>query len=107
MDCQAVGPGDFGRPGNYVARQIARWSSQYRASETVPIEAMELLMEWLPANMPAGNQTTITHGDLRLDNMIFHLRESRIVAVLDWELSTLWGPPRRFCSSCNDLAPHA
>jgi aminoglycoside phosphotransferase (APT) family kinase protein len=92
VDHAAVGLADFGRPGNYFERQIARWSRQYRASETERIEAMDSLIDWLPANIPAGEETAIVHGDLRLDNLIFHPREPRILAILDWELSTLGHP---------------
>jgi aminoglycoside phosphotransferase (APT) family kinase protein len=92
LDFTAVGLGDFGKPGNYFARQIARWSKQYRASETEPIAAMEKLLVWLPQNIPADDETTLVHGDYRLDNMIFHPSEPRIVAVVDWELSTLGHP---------------
>ncbi|RJF95432.1 phosphotransferase [Noviherbaspirillum saxi] len=92
VDHQAVGLGDFGKPGNYFERQIARWTKQYRASETEPLESMERLIEWLPAHIPASNETTIVHGDLRLDNMIFHPSEPRVLAILDWELSTLGHP---------------
>ena len=92
VDVAAVGLADYGRPGNYFERQIARWTRQYRASETRQIEAMDRLIEWLPAHVPPGDETTIVHGDLRLDNMIVHPTEPRIVAVLDWELSTLGHP---------------
>ncbi|WP_156396853.1 phosphotransferase [Noviherbaspirillum sp. Root189] len=92
IDPVAAGLGDFGRPGNYFERQIARWTRQYRASETEPIAAMDALIGWLPENMPAGDENRIVHGDLRLDNLIFHPTEPRIVAVLDWELSTLGHP---------------
>jgi aminoglycoside phosphotransferase (APT) family kinase protein len=92
LEYAAVGLGDYGRPGNYFARQIARWSKQYRASETVRIEAMEKLLLWLPANIPPGEETTLVHGDYRLDNMIFHPREPRMTALVDWELSTLGHP---------------
>jgi aminoglycoside phosphotransferase (APT) family kinase protein len=92
VDYKAVGLEDFGRPGNYVARQIERWTKQYRASETQPIEAMNRLIEWLPGNVPAGDETAIVHGDYRMDNVIFHPTEPRILAVLDWELSTLGHP---------------
>ena len=92
VDYGAVGLGDFGRPGNYMGRQIARWSRQYRASETEPIEAMEQLLEWLPKHIPASDETTLVHGDYRLDNLIFHPSEPRILAVVDWELSTLGHP---------------
>jgi len=92
VDYQAIGLGDFGKPGNYFARQIDRWTKQYRASETEKIEAMDRLIEWLPRNLPADDETTIVHGDYRLDNMIFHPTEPRVLAVLDWELSTLGNP---------------
>lgn len=88
----AVGLADFGKPGDYLARQIARWSRQYRASETTPQPAMERLIEWLPAQVPATAASSVVHGDLRIDNMIVHATEPRIVAVLDWELSTLGDP---------------
>jgi aminoglycoside phosphotransferase (APT) family kinase protein len=93
VDPAAIGLGDYGRPGNYFERQIGRWSKQYRASETETIPAMERLMDWLPAHIPPGEETGIVHGDLRLDNMLFHATEPRVVALLDWELSTL-GDPR-------------
>jgi aminoglycoside phosphotransferase (APT) family kinase protein len=91
-DFNALGLGDFGKPGNYVARQIARWTQQYRASETEPIAAMDRLMEWLPARLPASASTALVHGDYRIDNLIFHPREPRVAAVLDWELATLGDP---------------
>ena len=92
VDYQAVGLGDYGKPGNYFARQIARWSKQYKASETRLIPSMESLIAWLPENIPVGDETTLVHGDLRLDNLIFHPSEPRVIAVLDWELSTLGHP---------------
>jgi aminoglycoside phosphotransferase (APT) family kinase protein len=100
VDYQAVGLGEYGRPGSYLERQIARWTKQYRASETERIEAMENLIEWLPKNIPAGDETTIVHGDYRLDNVIFHPTEPRILAVLDWELSTLGHPLADFAYHC-------
>lgn len=100
VDYQAVGLGDYGKPGNYLERQIARWTKQYRASETEKIEAMENLIEWLPKNIPAGDETTLVHGDYRLDNVIFHPTEPRILAVLDWELSTLGHPIADFAYHC-------
>ena len=87
-----VGLGRFGKPGNYYARQISRWSRQYRASETSRIASMDQLIDWLPRNIPAGEEVRIVHGDYRLGNMIVHPSEPRIVAVLDWELSTLGDP---------------
>jgi len=92
VDYQAIGLGDYGKPGNYFTRQIDRWSRQYRASETEKIEAMDRLMEWLPAHVPVDDETAIVHGDFRIDNTIFHPTEPRILAVLDWELSTLGNP---------------
>jgi aminoglycoside phosphotransferase (APT) family kinase protein len=92
VDYAAIGLADYGKPGNYFQRQIDRWSRQYRASETEKIEAMDRLIEWLPANIPADDATSIVHGDYRIDNMIFHPREPRVLAVLDWELSTLGHP---------------
>jgi aminoglycoside phosphotransferase (APT) family kinase protein len=104
VDFNAVGLGDFGKPGNYFERQIARWSKQYTASITEPIEAMERLMAWLPQNIPPSardpSQVGIVHGDYRLDNMVFHATEPRIVAVLDWELSTLGHPLADFSYHC-------
>lgn len=100
VDYRAVGLVGFGKEGDYLARQIARWSKQYRASETERIEAMENLMAWLPANIPPGDETGIVHGDYRLDNMIFHPEEPRVLAVLDWELSTLGHPLADFSYHC-------
>ena len=100
VDFSAVGLGDYGKPGGYLARQIARWTKQYRASETEHIEAMERLIEWLPEHVPAGDETTIVHGDYRLDNLIFHPHAARILAVLDWELSTLGHPLADFAYHC-------
>jgi aminoglycoside phosphotransferase (APT) family kinase protein len=96
VDYRAIGLESYGKPGNYFARQIDRWSRQYRASETGKIEAMDRLIEWLPQNVPAGDETSIVHGDYRLDNMIFHATEPRVLAVLDWELSTLGHPMADF-----------
>ncbi|MDB5396401.1 MAG: aminoglycoside phosphotransferase [Rhodospirillales bacterium] len=92
VDYRAVGLESFGKPGNYFARQIARWIKQYRASETRLIPSMENLIAWLPENIPPGDETSLVHGDFRLDNMIFHATEPRVIAVLDWELSTLGHP---------------
>jgi aminoglycoside phosphotransferase (APT) family kinase protein len=92
IDPAAVGLADFGKPGDYLARQIARWSKQYHASEGRPLEAMDRLMQWLPGHLPPAPTSTLVHGDLRLDNMIVHPTEPRIIAVLDWELSTLGDP---------------
>jgi aminoglycoside phosphotransferase (APT) family kinase protein len=92
VDWRAAGLADFGRPGNYYARQLHRWIGQYRASETEPIPAMERLIEWLPAHVPPDDTTTLVHGDFRIGNTIVHETEPRIQAVLDWELSTLGHP---------------
>nr|WP_206419830.1 phosphotransferase [Minwuia thermotolerans] len=92
VDPEAVGLGDFGRPGNYYARQISRWSKQYVASKTEEIPEMEALMEWLPENIPDAEEVSIVHGDYRIGNCVLHPTEPRIVAVLDWELSTLGHP---------------
>lgn len=100
VDWQALGLADFGRPGNYFARQIHRWTSQYRASETERIEAMERLIAWLPAHIPPGDETTLVHGDYRLGNLIVHPTEPEVVAVLDWELSTLGHPLADLAYNC-------
>lgn len=100
VDPDAVGLGDYGRTGNYVGRQVDRWTRQYRASETEPIDAMERLIEWLPAHLPVQQATTIVHGDYRLDNLVFAHDAPRIVAVLDWELSTLGDPLADFAYHC-------
>lgn len=92
VDYAKIGLADFGKPGNYFGRQIDRWTKQYRASETETIEAMDRLIAWLPRNLPPDDETAIVHGDYRLDNMIFHPSEPRVLAVLDWELSTLGNP---------------
>jgi len=89
----AVGLDGFGRPGNYFERQIARWSKQYLEDAAAGRDTyMDRLIEWLPANIPPGDETSIVHGDFRVDNMIFHPTQPRILAVLDWELSTLGHP---------------
>jgi aminoglycoside phosphotransferase (APT) family kinase protein len=92
VDYQAIGLADYGKPGNYFARQINRWSRQTRES-TLPLnQAMRHLMDWLPEHLPAGDETTLVHGDYRMDNLVFHPTEPRIIGVLDWELSTLGHP---------------
>ncbi|MDE2121742.1 MAG: phosphotransferase, partial [Betaproteobacteria bacterium] len=100
VDPQAAGLGDYGKPGQYVARQIARWSQQYRASQTEPLPAMDRLMEWLPEHVPPGDEVAVVHGDFRMDNLIFHPTEPRVLAVLDWELSTLGHPLADFAYHC-------
>ncbi|HEX7852242.1 MAG TPA: phosphotransferase [Sphingobium sp.] len=93
VDYHALGLEDYGKPGNYFARQIARWSRQYLEDADAGRDPdMDRLVEWLPANIPAGDETSIVHGDFRCDNMIFHPTEPRVLAVLDWELSTLGHP---------------
>lgn len=92
----ALGLDDFGRHGAYMARQVARWTKQYRASETAPNPAMETLISWLPDHMPEERAVGVIHGDFRLDNLMLHPTEPRIVAVLDWELSTLGDPMADF-----------
>lgn len=104
VDVEALGLADYGKPGSYFERQIGRWSKQYAASITQPIEAMDRLIEWLPAHMPASakdeTQVSIVHGDYRLDNLMFHPTEPRVLAVLDWELSTLGHPLADFSYHC-------
>lgn len=89
FDYTKLGLDDFGKPGNYFARQISRWSGQYAASETSTIAAMDKLIAWLPDNIPDDESSGIVHGDYRLDNMVIHPTEPRVLAVLDWELSTI------------------
>ncbi|HEX8485930.1 MAG TPA: phosphotransferase family protein [Sphingomonas sp.] len=92
VDHVAAGLGEYGRPGNYFERQVARWTKQYRAAETETMPAVERLIEWLPRTLPEQNRTSIVHGDYRIDNMIFAPDEPNVIAVLDWELSTLGDP---------------
>jgi aminoglycoside phosphotransferase (APT) family kinase protein len=104
VDVQAAGLADYGKPGTYFERQITRWSKQYRASVTGPNPAMDRLIEWLPAHMPASaldsSQVSVVHGDYRLDNLVFHPEQPRVLAVLDWELSTLGHPLADFSYHC-------
>ncbi|MEY8876392.1 MAG: phosphotransferase [Leptothrix sp. (in: b-proteobacteria)] len=104
VDVSAVGLDGYGRPGSYFERQIARWSRQYQASITEPIAAMDALIDWLPAHLPASAQdasrVAVVHGDYRLDNLMFHPSEPRVLAVLDWELSTLGHPLADFSYLC-------
>ena len=104
VDPVAVGLGDYGKPGAYLERQVSRWTKQYRAAETETIDAVERLIEWLPVHMPPEtgdkNEVAIVHGDYRFDNVIFHPTEPRILAVLDWELSTLGHPLVDFAYHC-------
>jgi len=92
FDYESLGLGDFGKPGNYFARQISRWTGQYRASETGSVKSMDALIEWLPDNIPQDDSASIVHGDYRLDNMVIHPTRPRVLAVLDWELSTIGHP---------------
>ncbi len=109
VDVERAGLGGFGKAGNYFERQIGRWSKQYRASETESVDAMNRLIEWLPQHIPPGEETTVVHGDYRMDNLIFDPTEPRIVAVLDWELSTLGHPLADFSYHCMSwhIAPGA
>lgn len=92
VEYEAVGLGDYGKPGNYFARQVERWTRQYRASQTDDLPEVEGLIDWLPRTVPEQTRTSIVHGDFRIDNMIFAPAEPKILAVLDWELSTLGDP---------------
>jgi aminoglycoside phosphotransferase (APT) family kinase protein len=104
VDVDKAGLAGYGKPGNYFERSIGRWTKQYLASITQPIEAMERLMEWLPAHIPASardaTQVSVVHGDYRLDNLMFHATEPRVIAVLDWELSTTGHPLADFSYHC-------
>jgi aminoglycoside phosphotransferase (APT) family kinase protein len=100
VDYAAIGLADYGKAGNYFERQIGRWTKQYRASETERIEAMDKLIDWLPQHIPPGDETAIVHGDYRMDNLIFHPTEPRVLAILDWELSTLGHPLADFAYHC-------
>jgi aminoglycoside phosphotransferase (APT) family kinase protein len=100
VNVAVVGLQDFGKPGNYFERQITRWTKQYRASQTGTVTDMEELISWLPAHVPASDETSIVHGDFRLDNLIFDATSSRVLAVLDWELSTLGHPLADFAYHC-------
>lgn len=100
VDYQAAGLSDYGRPGNYYARQVARWSKQYRASETHVIEAMDKLIAWLPDHIPADDRTTLVHGDYRIENAIVHPTLPKVAALVDWELSTLGHPMADLAHFC-------
>lgn len=100
VDLGAVGLSDYGRPDAYVARQVKRWTKQYVASQTADVEAMNTLIKWLPANIPDDEATALVHGDYRLDNIIFHPTQSRALAVIDWELSTLGHPLSDLAYTC-------
>ncbi|SDK71851.1 phosphotransferase [Microbulbifer yueqingensis] len=104
VDPRAVGLADYGKPGNYYQRQFERWSSQYRASEIDPIPVMDQLIEWLGGHLPGDDgRVALVHGDYRLDNMVFHREQSRAIAVLDWELSTLGHPFADLAYQCMQL----
>ena len=109
VDITAAGLADYGKPGNYYARQISRWSQQYLAAKTDDIPSMDRLMEWLPAHIPPGDDTAIVHGDYRVENLIFHPVEPRVIAIVDWELSTLGHPLADLAYNCltYHLAPEA
>jgi aminoglycoside phosphotransferase (APT) family kinase protein len=103
VDYIAVGLETYGRPGNYYERQISRWTKQYNASKTEDLSSMENLLEWVPVHLPESSETTIAHGDFRMANMVYHPTEPRIVAVLDWELSTLGHPLADLGYSCMEF----
>ncbi len=99
-----VGLGDYGKPGDYFARQINRWTQQYITSQTESIDEMDAIIDWLPANLPADDgRVSLVHGDYRLDNMIFNAKENKIVALLDWELSTIGHPLADLAYQCMQL----
>ena len=100
LDPAAVGLADFGKPGNYFARQIGRWTKQWELSRTRDVPDLDLLAAWLPANIPQGDETRIAHGDYRLGNLLFHPTEPRVIGVLDWELSTLGHPLADVAYNC-------
>ncbi|XP_042708386.2 acyl-CoA dehydrogenase family member 10 isoform X4 [Chrysemys picta bellii] len=100
VDLKAAGLEDYGKHGNYVQRQVQTWTKQYRATETHAIPAMERLIEWLPLHLPGNQKTTVVHGDFRLDNLIFHPEGPEVLAVLDWELSTLGDPISDVAYNC-------
>jgi len=100
VDYKTVGLETFGKPTDYLARQINRWTKQYRASETETIDAMDKLMDWLPAHIPAGDETSIVHGDYRLDNTVLDKESHQVIAILDWELATLGHPLADFSYHC-------
>jgi aminoglycoside phosphotransferase (APT) family kinase protein len=100
VDWKALGLEGFGRPGNYMSRQVDRWTRQYEASKTDEIESMESLIQWLTKNIPDDETTTIVHGDYRLENMVIHPTEPRVIAILDWELCTLGHPLADLAYNC-------
>ncbi|MGB8363663.1 MAG: phosphotransferase family protein [Rhizomicrobium sp.] len=96
LDYEKLGLSDYGKPGAYIARQISRWTKQYQLSETETIPEMNKLIEWLPAHLPPEGRPSIVHGDYRLDNMVLHPTEPKVLAVLDWELGTIGDPMADF-----------
>lgn len=100
VDVEQAGLADYGKPGNYFGRQVDRWTKQYRLSETETMPEMERLIAWLPATLPEQTRTSVVHGDYRIDNMIFDRNEPKVLAVLDWELSTLGDPLADFTYVC-------
>jgi len=100
LDLKAAGLEDYGKPDHYIARQVALWSRQYEASKTGDVPALDQLMKWLPDNIPADQSTSIVHGDFRLENLMFDEKEPRVIAVLDWELSTLGHPLSDLAYNC-------
>ena len=100
VDWETLGLTDYGKPGNYMGRQVGRWAKQYEASKTDDIETMDHLIQWLENNIPVDDTTTVVHGDFRLENLIIHPSEPRVIAVLDWELSTLGHPLADLAYNC-------
>ena len=100
VDLEKTGMSDYGKKGNYMARQIDRWTKQYNSSKTFEVESMEKLIGWMPAHIPDDDTTTIVHGDYRIENLIIHPTEPRVIAVLDWELSTLGHPLADLAYNC-------
>jgi aminoglycoside phosphotransferase (APT) family kinase protein len=100
VDWKALGLTDFGKPGNYMTRQVSRWTKQYEAAKTDEIEAMNRLIQWLSENLPHDDRTSIVHGDFRLENLVIHPIEPKVMAVLDWEISTLGHPLADLAYSC-------
>jgi aminoglycoside phosphotransferase (APT) family kinase protein len=100
LDWKAAGLENYGKPDNYIARQVMLWRRQYEASKTGDVEAMDRLMNWLPDNIPDDNSTSIVHGDFRLENLMFDEKEAKVIALLDWELSTLGHPLSDLAFNC-------
>ena len=100
LDWKTAGLEGYGKPDNYIARQVALWKRQYEASKTAAVPAMDHLMNWLPDNIPADDSVSLVHGDFRLENLMFHATEPRVIAVLDWELSTLGHPLSDLAYNC-------